>query len=88
MESTPDEKHFRIIIWWLDLAQRVAVQRMPQNATVVTAIADHGNRWTVLEGSAEQLQDNARIKQSYLRSTEVGAPKLHNNVQLYMRRER
>jgi branched-chain amino acid transport system ATP-binding protein len=42
----------------------------------------------VLEGGADQLRDNADIKEFYLGLTEVGARKSYRDVKHYKRRKR
>jgi len=60
--------------------------------TLALAIADHGyvmeNGRIVLDGSADQLRDNADIKEFYLGLTEVGARKSYRDVKHYKRRKR
>jgi len=44
--------------------------------------------FVVLDGSADQLRDNADIKEFYLGLTEVGARKSYRDVKHYKRRKR
>ena len=85
------EEIFRIV-QRLSVDERLTVLLVEQNATLALAIADHGyvmeNGRIVLDGSADQLRDNADIKEFYLGLTEVGARKSYRDVKHYKRRKR
>jgi len=85
------EEIFRIVRR-LNREQRLTVLLVEQNATFALAIADHGyvmeSGRIVLEGNAQQLQDNADIKEFYLGLTDVGARKSYREVKHYKRRKR
>jgi branched-chain amino acid transport system ATP-binding protein len=85
------EEIFRII-QRLNREQKLTVLLVEQNANPALAIADHGyvmeNGRIVLDGSAEQLQGNADIKEFYLELTQVGARKSYRDVKHYKRRKR
>jgi branched-chain amino acid transport system ATP-binding protein len=80
------------IVQRLNREQKLTVLLVEQNATLALAIADHGyvmeNGRIVLDGSADQLRDNADIKEFYLGLTEVGARKSYRDVKHYKRRKR
>ena len=80
------------IVQRLNREQQLTVLLVEQNAAQALAIADHGyvmeTGRIVLEGSAEQLRDNADIKEFYLGLTEVGARKSYRDVKHYKRRKR
>src|SRR4029434_8039025 len=80
------------IVQRLNREQKLTVLLVEQNATLALAIADHGyvmeNGRIVLDGSADQLRDNADIKEFYLGLTEVGARKSYRDVKHYRRRKR
>ncbi|UCC51776.1 MAG: ABC transporter ATP-binding protein [Anaerolineaceae bacterium] len=63
-----------------------------QNANVALQIADYAyvmeNGRVVLDGSADQLMDNADIKEFYLGLTQVGERKSYRDVKHYKRRKR
>ena len=85
------EEIFRIVRR-LNREQRLTVLLVEQNAAVALAISDHGyvmeSGRIVLEGSAQQLEDNADIKEFYLGLTEVGARRSYREVKHYKRRKR
>src|SRR6266513_1773960 len=80
------------IVQRLNREQQLTVLLVEQNAAQALAIADHGyvmeTGRIVLGGSAEQLRDNADIKEFYLGLTEVGARKSYRDVKHYKRRKR
>jgi branched-chain amino acid transport system ATP-binding protein len=80
------------IVQRLNREQKLTVLLVEQNATMALAIADHGyvmeNGRIVLDGTADQLRDNADIKEFYLGLTEVGARKSYRDVKHYKRRKR
>ena len=80
------------IVQRLNRERKLTVLLVEQNATLALAIADHGyvmeTGRIVLEGSADQLRDNADIKEFYLGLTEVGARKSYRDVKHYKRRKR
>ncbi|HRO90113.1 MAG TPA: ABC transporter ATP-binding protein, partial [Promineifilum sp.] len=63
-----------------------------QNANVALRTADYAyvmeNGRIVLDGSAEQLAQNADIKEFYLGLTAVGERKSYRDVKHYKRRKR
>src|SRR5215475_694595 len=69
------EEIFRIV-QRLNREQKLTVLLVEQNATLALAIADHGyvmeNGRIVIDGSAEQLRENADIKEFYLGLTQLG----------------
>jgi len=85
------EEIFRIV-HRLNREQKLTVLLVEQNATLALAIADHGyvmeNGRVVLDGTAEQLRDNADIKEFYLGLTQLGARKSYRDVKHYKRRKR
>ena len=70
----------------------LTVLLVEQNATLALGLADHGyvieNGSIVLEGPADQLRDNADVKEFYLGLTEVGHRKSYRDVKHYRRRKR
>jgi branched-chain amino acid transport system ATP-binding protein len=85
------EEIFRIV-QRLNREQKLTVLLVEQNATLALAIADHGyvmeNGRIVLDGTADQLRDNADIKEFYLGLTQLGARKSYRDVKHYKRRKR
>src|SRR5512138_1789268 len=77
------EEIFRIV-QRLNREQKLTVLLVEQNATLALAIADHGyvmeNGRIVIDGSAEQLRENADIKEFYLGLTQLGARKSYRDV--------
>ncbi len=63
-----------------------------QNARIALGVADHGyvmeGGRIVLEGPAEDLRENADVKEFYLGLTEVGARRSYRDVKHYRRRKR
>jgi branched-chain amino acid transport system ATP-binding protein len=80
------------IVRALNRKEKLTVLLVEQNATLALTIAEHGyvmeNGRIVLEGSAEELRENADIKEFYLGLTEVGARKSYRDVKHYKRRKR
>jgi branched-chain amino acid transport system ATP-binding protein len=80
------------IVQRLNRERKLTVLLVEQNATLALAIADHGyvmeTGRIVLDGTADQLRDNADIKEFYLGLTEVGARKSYRDVKHYKRRKR
>jgi len=70
----------------------VSILVVEQNANVALRAADYAyvmeNGRIVLDGTAEQLADNADIKEFYLGLTAVGERKSYRNVKHYKRRKR
>jgi len=73
-------------------AEGTTILLVEQNAHMALMTANRGyvmeTGRIVLEGSAEQLRDNADIKEFYLGLTEVGARKSYRDVKHYKRRKR
>jgi branched-chain amino acid transport system ATP-binding protein len=80
------------IIQRMNQQEKLTVLLVEQNATLALAIADHGyvmeNGRIVLEGAANNLRENADIKEFYLGLTEVGGRKSYREVKHYKRRKR
>jgi branched-chain amino acid transport system ATP-binding protein len=80
------------IVQRMNQQEKLTVLLVEQNATLALAIADHGyvmeNGRIVLEGAANNLRENADIKEFYLGLTEVGARKSYREVKHYKRRKR
>ncbi|MCA9933001.1 MAG: ABC transporter ATP-binding protein [Ardenticatenaceae bacterium] len=70
----------------------VSILLVEQNANVALQVADYAyvmeNGRIVLDGSAEQLAQNADIKEFYLGLTSVGERKSYRDVKHYKRRKR
>ena len=70
----------------------VSILVVEQNANVALRAAEYAyvmeNGRIVLDGTAEQLADNADIKEFYLGLTAVGERKSYRNVKHYKRRKR
>ena len=70
----------------------VSILLVEQNANVALQVADYAyvmeNGRIVLDGSAEQLAQNADIKEFYLGLTQVGGRKSYRDVKHYKRRKR
>ncbi len=70
----------------------VSILLVEQNANVALQTADYAyvmeNGRIVLDGSAEQLRQNADIKEFYLGLTQVGERKSYRDVKHYKRRKR
>ncbi len=70
----------------------VSLLVVEQNANVALRAADYAyvmeNGRVVLDGTADQLADNADIKEFYLGLTAVGERKSYRNVKHYKRRKR
>ncbi len=70
----------------------VSMLIVEQNANVALEIADHAyvmeTGRIVLDGPAEQLRENADIKEFYLGLTQVGERKSYRDVKHYKRRKR
>jgi len=70
----------------------VSILLVEQNANVALRAADYAyvmeNGRLVLDGTAEQLADNADIKEFYLGLTAVGERKSYRNIKHYKRRKR
>lgn len=70
----------------------VSILLVEQNANVALRAADYAyvmeNGRLVLDGTAEQLADNADIKEFYLGLTAVGDRKNYRNIKHYKRRKR
>ncbi len=70
----------------------VSILVVEQNANVALRAADYAyvmeNGRIVLDGTADQLADNADIKEFYLGLTAVGERKSYRNVKHYKRRKR
>jgi branched-chain amino acid transport system ATP-binding protein len=80
------------IIRQLKEREGLTVLLVEQNANLALGIADHGyvmeNGRIVLEGPAENLRENADIKEFYLGLNEVGTRKSYRDVKHYKRRKR
>ena len=70
----------------------VSILVVEQNANVALQAAEYAyvmeNGRIVLDGSAEQLKENADIKEFYLGLTAVGERKSYRDVKHYKRRKR
>jgi branched-chain amino acid transport system ATP-binding protein len=70
----------------------VSILLVEQNAHVALQVADYAyvmeNGRVVLDGAAEQLKENADIKEFYLGLTQVGGRKSYRDVKHYKRRKR
>lgn len=70
----------------------VSILVVEQNAHVALQVADYAyvmeNGRIVLDGPAEQLRENADIKEFYLGLTQVGERKSYRDVKHYKRRKR
>ncbi len=72
--------------------QGVTIGLVVQNANLALSIADFAyvmeNGSIVMEGPAEQMRDNADIKEFYLGISEHGERKNYRDVKHYRRRKR
>lgn len=70
----------------------VSILLVEQNANVALGVADYGyvmeNGRIVLDGPADQLRQNADIKEFYLGLTQLGERKSYRDVKHYKRRKR
>ena len=80
------------IIRQINQKSNVSILLVEQNANVALSTADYAyvmeNGRIVLDGSAEQLAENADIKEFYLGLTQVGERKSYRDVKHYKRRKR
>ena len=80
------------IIHRINKESGVSILVVEQNANVALRAADYAyvmeNGRIVLDGTADQLADNADIKEFYLGLTAVGERKSYRNVKHYKRRKR
>jgi len=80
------------IIRGINVEQKMAMLLVEQNARAALGIADYGyvmeNGRVVLEGLAEDLRENADIREFYLGLSAVGSKKSYREVKHYRRRKR
>lgn len=80
------------IIQRINKESGVSLLVVEQNANVALRVADYAyvmeNGRIVLDGPADQLMENADIKEFYLGLTQVGERRSYRNVKHYKRRKR
>lgn len=80
------------IIKRINEEQHTTMLLVEQNANIALSIADYAyimeNGRIVMDGTPEELQDNADVREFYLGLTEVGKRKSYREVKHYKRRKR
>lgn len=80
------------IIERINQEQGTSILLVEQNARVALKIADHAyimeNGRIVMDGSPEELSENADVREFYLGFTEMGQRKSYRDVKHYKRRKR
>ena len=80
------------IVRHINRSEGVSVLLVEQNARAALSLADYGyvmeNGRIVLDGPAEQLRENADIKEFYLGLNQLGERKSYKDVKHYKRRKR